>query len=115
MTDSTKKPRRKRLLVCVNPLSGPNKPCCGGDRGSEALAKAIERGIADRRIDCRLDRIHCLNKCHHGPAMRIAPGGAFKLGVTADDVPGLLDELQRECGTAPDEDGLDFGGFFPGG
>jgi (2Fe-2S) ferredoxin len=107
-----------RLLVCVNPV-GSNKPCCGGDRGSERLAAAIEVGIADRRIDARVDRIHCLNRCLRGPAMRIAPGGRFFLDVSDETVAEILDALESEAGTRPPDaahdpfSGLD--GAFPGG
>lgn len=107
-------PAPKRLLVCVNPVGGANKPCCGGDRGSEALAEALERGIAARRIRCRVARIHCLNKCLQGPAMRLAPGGDFQLGVTEADLPGLLDRLEAECGTEGPDDGDGAGGLPPG-
>lgn len=101
----------RRLLVCVNPVGGANKPCCGGDRGSEALAATLEREIAARGIRCGLARIHCLNKCLKGPAMRLAPGGDFLLGMTAADLPALLDRLEAECGT---EAGDDAGGLPPG-
>lgn len=109
---------RWRLLVCVNPVSGPNKPCCGGDRRSERLARALEAGIAARRIACEVARIHCLNKCLQGPAMRLAPGGAFFLGVEEEGLPDLLDRLEAACGRrAADPDGEagdPFGGLYPG-
>ncbi len=107
--------RPKRLLVCVNPISGPNKPCCGGDRNSEKLANALQAGLVERRIDCRVERIHCLNKCLQGPAMRIAPGGDFMLGVSETDIPVILDDLEALCGTKTDEETPDFSGFYPGG
>ena len=107
---------RKRLLVCVNPLGGANKPCCGGDRGSEALARRLEDQIKARGIRCEVARIHCLNKCHQGPAMRLAPGGEFWLGVAGDDLPGLLDKLGAECGVeAPEDPDADpWAGLYPG-
>ncbi len=103
-----------KLLVCVNPISGSNKPCCGG-RGSERLAEALEAGVRARRIDVAVERIHCLNKCHDGPSMRFAPGGSFLLGVQDGDLPAILDVLEARCGTRPAEDGLPFGAFYPGG
>ncbi len=106
---------QKRLLVCVNPVGGANKPCCGGDRASEALAAELERAVAARGISCRIARIHCLNKCLQGPAMRLAPGGDFFLGVAAADLPTILERLEAECGRdAPGEDDP-FDGFYPGG
>ncbi|MEQ8602373.1 MAG: (2Fe-2S) ferredoxin domain-containing protein [Marivibrio sp.] len=108
--------RPDRLLVCVNPLSGSNKPCCGGDRDSERLARALETRIAERRIACRVERIHCLNKCRQGPAMRLAPGGDFLLAMTQADLPALIDRLARECGVAAEDEDRDdpFAGLYPG-
>lgn len=103
-----------RLRVCVNPV-GTNKPCCGGDRGAERLARTLEAGIADRRIDARLERVHCLNRCLDGPAMRIAPGGRFFLGVREEALPEILDALEAAAGNREDGDGFDFGGGVPGG
>lgn len=115
--------RAIRLLVCVNPV-GSNKPCCGGDRGAERLALAVEAGLEARRIKARVDRIHCLNRCLRGPAMRIAPGGRFFLEVDDATLPEILDALEAEAGThAPGDDdddlvrklGEDLDGAFPGG
>lgn len=104
-----------RLRVCVNPV-GTNKPCCGGDRGAERLARALEAGIEHRRIDAAVERVHCLNRCLQGPAMRIAPGGRFFLGVEEAEVPKILDALEETAGTRRDGgDPFDFGGGVPGG
>lgn len=103
-----------RLLVCVNPV-GSNKPCCGGDRHSEILLKELEVGIDSQRLNARVERIYCLNRCFKGPAMRIAPGGRFFLEVTQDDIPGILDHIQSEAGERPaDDDPFDFGDAIPG-
>lgn len=104
---------RCRLLVCTNPI-GSNKPSCGGDRGSEALVHALEDGIRQRGLDAEVARVHCLNRCLRGPAMRIAPGGRFFLEVTERDVPEILDVLADTAGIGESEDGLDFGGGVPG-
>jgi len=107
-----------RLLVCVNPIGG-NKPCCGGDRGSKELAVALERGMKQRGIAAEVERIHCLNRCLKGPAMRIAPGGKFFLEATMDDVASILEEVQAVAGLKGENDepdpfaGLD--GAVPGG
>lgn len=103
-----------RLLVCVNPV-GSNKPSCGGDRGSEQLARKLEHGIADRNLAVTVERIHCLNRCLRGPAMRIAPGGKFYLEYGEADIPRILDELAEKAGTRETDDpGFDFGDAVPG-
>ena len=115
MTDAEKD---IRLLVCVNPIGG-NKPCCGGDRGSKQLAVALEQGMKQRGIAAQVERIHCLNRCLKGPAMRIAPGGRFFLEATMDDVPAILDEVQSVAGLGGEDDDPDpfagLGDAIPGG
>ncbi|MDF1749260.1 MAG: (2Fe-2S) ferredoxin domain-containing protein [Alphaproteobacteria bacterium] len=118
----TTQPPSYRLLVCVNPI-GSNKPSCGGDRGSQALADALESGIRDRRINAQLDRIICLNRCLKGPALRIAPGGDFFLEVQTDHISKVLDRLESLAGLLPDGvdptepeafDPTGFGQSYPG-
>ena len=95
--------RPKTLLVCVNRRFGAAEASCGG-RGSEALAEAVERGVAERRIDVAVERICCLGKCQFGPNMRLAPGGAFFMGLTPETIADVLDTLVDECGTKADTD-----------
>ena len=103
-----------RLLVCVNPV-GSNKPSCAGDRGSEALADALETAIEAERINARVERRICLNRCLRGPAMRIAPGGRFFLEANATTVPEIVNALKEVAGTrAPEETDFPFGYFSPG-
>ena len=80
----------------------------------EAL-QALAAGVAARRINISLETIVCLNKCHFGPSMRLAPGGRFILGKTIEDVPALLDELEAECGVLPPVGDPFAGGGYPGG
>lgn len=103
-----------RLLVCVNPV-GSNKPSCGGDRESEQLVRLLEQGIAERNLAVTVERIHCLNRCLRGPAMRIAPGGKFYLEYGATDIPRILDELEGEAGKRETGDpDFDLGDAAPG-
>ena len=100
-----KRRRRKRptsLVICVNHRFASDKPSCAG-QGSVAIAGALEREIARRRIRIRVERIECLGMCLEGPSMRVAPGGRFFLGVKAGDIPGILDELEGLCGTREDD------------
>jgi len=99
-----------RLVVCVNPITGPRKQCCGG-QGSAALADALAAGIRERRLRARVERVYCLNNCYRGPSMRIS-GGRFFFHVGPDDVPTILDELESVAGRDADED---FGMAYPGG
>lgn len=92
----------RTFAICVNHRYGSDTPSCG-DRGSVAIADAIEQGVRERRINVKVERIVCFGKCMIGPNMRLAPGGAFRHGVTLHDVPAILDDLQALCGTRPEE------------
>jgi len=89
------------LLICINRRFRGDQPSCA-QRGSEAIADAIEAGIAERLINSKIERIKCLGQCTKGPAVRFAPGGRFNLETSIDDVPALLDELEKHCGTSSD-------------
>jgi len=92
------------VLICINRRFRGDQPSCA-QRGSEALADAIEAGVTARRIAIRIERIKCLAQCTKGPTVRLAPGGRFILGMTLDDVPAILDELEAACGTHDDDGG----------
>lgn len=104
MADSSPPERPKTVIVCINHRFRSDEPSCAA-RGSIALADALEQGVRERRIDIRVERIRCLGRCSKGPSMRLAPGGIFYLGVTASDIPRLLDVLEARCGRRDGDDG----------
>lgn len=109
--------RPSRVLVCVNPVSGVNKPCCG-DRGGIALAEVLETGLKVAGCALVVERVVCLNRCHHGPSLRLAPAGPFILGRGPAEADALIAELARDypaTPTEPSEQPDPFaGGVFPG-
>lgn len=90
------------VLICINRRFHSDQPSCA-QRGSEALAEAIEAGVRERRINVRVERIKCLGQCTKGPSVRFAPGGRFYLGTSIEDVAGILDELEDACGVRDEE------------
>ena len=90
------------LLVCVNHRPQFDKPSCAS-RGSEAIADALETGIAERSLHVQVERKCCLGQCNDGPTLRLAPGGDFLLGVALGDVPAILDRLEAVCGRRPED------------
>ena len=105
MTKSTAKgSAQKSILICINRRFHGDQPSCA-QRGAEALADAIEAGVAARNINIRVERIKCLGQCMKGPTVRFSPGGRFNLHTLLDDVPGLLDEMERECGLRDEDTG----------
>jgi len=89
-------------MVCINRRFRGDQPSCAA-RGAEAVADAVEAGIAARRIAIKMERVICLGQCTKGPTVRFAPGGRFSLGTRLEDVPAILDELQALCGVDDDE------------
>lgn len=93
--------RPRTLLICVNRRFGSDQPSCAA-RGSVAIADALEAGIRARRIDIETERLRCLGQCLRGPNLRLAPGGSFYHRVAIEDVPSVLDALEKTCGTRPE-------------
>jgi len=93
---------RKTLMICVNRRFRADQPSCA-NRGSMALADALEAGIQERRIDVVVERTVCMSHCPKGPTLRLAPRGKFILGKTIDDVADILDELENLCGVDQEE------------
>lgn len=93
----------RTVLVCINRRFRGDQPSCAA-RGSEAVADAIEAGIAERNIGVKLERSICMGQCTKGPTVRFAPGGRFNLGTNIENVPALLDELESLCGPADQDD-----------
>lgn len=86
------------LAICVNHRFGLDKPSCGA-RGGTKVAAALESGIARRNINVTVERVICFGLCQKGPNLRLVPGRPFEHGVTLEDVPRILDDLERLCGT----------------
>lgn len=95
----------RTVLVCINRRFRGDQPSCAA-RGSEAVADAIDAGIAARNIRVKLERSICMGQCTKGPTVRFAPGGRFNLGTNLEDVPTLLDELEALCGLADEDDAV---------
>jgi hypothetical protein len=95
-------PRPDKILICVNRRFKTDEASCA-QRGSIAVAEAIEAGIQDRRIDIAFDRFICFGQCQKGPTVKLVPGD-FILGTSLDMVDGILDDLEAACGIRDDAD-----------
>lgn len=81
------------ILVCINRRLRSDLASCAA-RNSEDLATAIEAEVQARGLDVRVERTVCMGRCDFGPTVRVAPGGAFHLGLAPNDVGGFLDDLE---------------------
>ncbi len=78
----------------MNFRAGDRMTSCGA-KGSREMTKALQSGLSERKLDWHLEKVHCMGKCHLGPTMRVLPNGPFIMGVQEEDVPRVLDLLER--------------------
>jgi len=91
-------PKRERYLwVCQNERA-PNHPKGSCARsGSAELLDELKKGVALRGLKNRV-RVcgsTCLDLCWTGPSIAVMPDHVFYGLVRAEDVPEILDSLER--------------------
>ena len=91
----------KYLMVCTNRRFGADGASCAA-RSSLDMAKAIEAGVLERRINITVERSVCMGQCTKGPTLRLAPGGRFILGKSLEDIENILNDLEGLCGLRED-------------
>lgn len=79
------------IVVCSNLRLGLSQKSCAGS-GSLQLLELLQHKIDAQQLPLSLRTRECLGYCEHGPAMRIAPGGAFFQEVTEADLDGILQQ-----------------------
>lgn len=82
-------PAKPEVMVCVNRRFGGTKPSCA-ERGSLALASAIEAALRAVGSPVPVTRSVCQNACEQGPAVRVLPGPVLFRAVSADDVAQIV-------------------------
>ena len=104
-------PRRERYLwVCQNerPPGHPKGSCA--QKGSAAILEALSSGLSARGLHRRFRAIAsgCMDLCWVGPSVAVMPDGTFYGRVRIEDVPEILDALERgtvvERLVVPEED-----------
>jgi len=88
-------PFAAHVFVCVNDRKGESKSCADGVgmRLKDLLKTGVEaRGWKGR---VRVSHTGCLGMCGRGPNVMVHPQGLWFAGVTPDDVPAILDDVQR--------------------
>lgn len=81
---------RRHVLLCV----GPN--CCSPEQGQQAwnvLKEQIKSTGLDRgEASCYRTKVGCLRVCCQGPILVVYPEGTWYHGMTADQIPGFVQE-----------------------
>lgn len=88
-------PYTKTVFVCTNAREGGRVACGNPGRGGLELCEALKHAVKEKGLKgrIRVARSGCLDLCEKGPNAFVYPGGEWLSGVTAADVPGIIDKL----------------------
>ena len=82
------------IFVCCNQRAPENsRGCCDAD-GSGKLRDLFKEEVKRRNLNplVRANKAGCLDQCELGPTVVIYPQAIWYGGVTADDVPRIIEE-----------------------
>jgi (2Fe-2S) ferredoxin len=108
---------RQHVFICTNrrPPDDPRGSCAC--RGSEEVRAAFKAELKRRGLKgaVRANAAGCLDACAHGPTVVVYPDGVWYGGVTAADVPEIVEKhlvggekVQRLVIPGMDESGRKF-------
>jgi predicted metal-binding protein len=86
------------VFVCTKKREkGHPKSCCH-DRGSSQLREQLKEMIKQEGLESkvRVFKSGCLGVCEQGPAAMAFPNGDLLMGISADDLPGILKDIKPE-------------------
>ncbi|MGH9803359.1 MAG: (2Fe-2S) ferredoxin domain-containing protein, partial [Blastocatellia bacterium] len=106
----------QHIFVCTNqrPLENPRGCCDQQGLGSLQLVFKQELSARGLKASVRANRAGCMNQCEHGPTVVVYPEAVWYGGVTAEDVPEIIEShivnrvpvarlmLADECINTPD-------------
>jgi len=84
---------QRHVFVCENRRpEGHPRGCCA-ERGGVALREALKAEVRRRGLQglVRVNAAGCLDACEHGASVVVYPEGVWYGGVTADDVPEIVE------------------------
>jgi (2Fe-2S) ferredoxin len=88
-------PYKCHVFVCVNSRGGERKSCGDGDNpGLKAILKDEIKNRGWKGL-ARVSDSGCLGLCESGPNIMIYPQGIWFAEVTLDDVPEILQTLEK--------------------
>ena len=87
-------PFKHHVFVCTNDRGPGSKRGCCAEKGSEELRSLLKKGLKARGLqgEVRANTAGCLDTCEAGPSIVVYPEGVWYGGVTAKDIPEILDE-----------------------
>ena len=91
-------PFGQAVFVCthVRPDGHP-KPCCGR-RGGPELRRELKEMVEARGLlgNVKIFQSGCIGACEQGPTVVRYPAGELMMGVTAADLPAILDTVEQD-------------------
>ena len=84
---------KRVVYVCTNVREEDGRPACGL-RGSEAICLQLKEEAKKRGLKgkIRVMKSGCMDFCELGPNVMIFPDGVWHSGVSAEDVPALVEK-----------------------
>jgi len=85
-------PYCRMIFVCTNAShDGETRPVCAAG-GSEAILKALKEELKKRGLKGKVRALKsgCMDLCEKGPNVMVFPNGTLHSGVTAGDIPILI-------------------------
>ena len=87
-------PRYERhIFICTNRRPPGNPKGCCADKGAEQLKDLLKADLHRRGLKGRMraNAAGCLDQCARGPAIVVYPEGVWYGGVTAADIPEIVE------------------------
>ena len=83
----------RHVFVCVNQRPPGNPKGCCAAKGSQAIREALKAELKRRGLKglVRANSAGCLDACALGPSVVVYPEGVWYGGVTAADVPEIVE------------------------
>jgi (2Fe-2S) ferredoxin len=83
----------RHIFICTNQRSADDARGCCSARGAESVVEAFKVELVRRGLKGRLraNKAGCLDNCARGVSVVIYPDGVWYGGVTAQDVPEIVE------------------------
>jgi (2Fe-2S) ferredoxin len=84
----------RHVFICTNRREPGNPKGSCADKGGEAVRDAFKQQLHERGLKGRIraNAAGCLDQCARGAAVVVYPEQVWYGGVTAADVPAIIDE-----------------------
>ena len=84
---------RRHVFVCINERDPANSRGCCKAKGAVEVRARLKSELAQRglKADIRANAAGCLDQCEHGVTVVVYPEQVWYGGVTADDVPEIIE------------------------